>query len=339
MFILALNFVFLGICLTAGFTFFILAMIVGQALLSRSQKKPKSVAARVEKLSKVHDELKAELPQNLGGKVKVKKSLLSSVDLKPLLSKFTGEAYFSSLETNLAQAGLTLRVSEFLILRGTLIFIGCVVTILLTKNILFGLLAIIPLCLIHIPFIRFLKKARVNKFGNQLAEFLILVVNSLRAGQTFMQGAEVAAGESPEPIAGEFKQVLKEVNLGIPVETSMDNMLVRVPSEDLKIVVAAYTIQRKVGGNLATIFETTAATIRERIRIQGQINTLTTQGKLSGVIVAIIPFVIGIALYTLMPDIMQEFLGSLFGKIAVGIALTLQAIGAFAIKKIVSIEI
>ncbi|MFZ5805652.1 MAG: type II secretion system F family protein [Verrucomicrobiota bacterium] len=323
----------IGIVACVGFTFVVIAMMLGQALIGSGDKTP-SVSARVEKLSKLPDELKKELVGMHGG-TSPKESLFAKVDLKPL----TGEAYLTRLEQRLAQADIPLRVSEFLIMRVFMIVVGAALVMVLTKNIIFGLLAALPLMVIHIPVMNFLTKRRVRRFSDQLAPFLILVVNSLRAGQTFMQGADVASSESPDPIASEFKQILKEVNLGMPVEASMDNMLTRVPSEDLKIVVAAYTIQRKVGGNLATIFETTAATIRERIRIQGQINTLTTQGKLSGAIVALIPFVIGGIIATLMPQMMKDFVQSFAGKVCIGIALVMQCIGALAIKKIVSIEI
>jgi tight adherence protein B len=329
----------LGAWISVILTFLIVGMVVGQMLMKggSSTNRP-SVKSRVERLSKLAEELKNELPAHAESSNK-SKSLFSKVDLKPLLEKYTGEVYFNRLERDLAQADIPLRVSEFLIMRGVIIVIAAMCGLILTKNIIVGLLVGLAFVFAHVPVIIIRKKGRVNKFNNQLAEFLILIVNSLRAGQTFMQGADVAARESPEPISSEFKQVLKEINLGMPVEVSMDNLLERVPSEDLKIVVAAYTIQRKVGGNLATIFETTAATIRERIRIQGQIDTLTTQGKLSGVVVGIIPFVIAIIMNGMMPAMMNYFYSSLAGKIMIGIALVLQTIGALAIKKIVSIEI
>lgn len=320
----------IGIAACVLLTFITVAMILGEMSKSDSPQ-THSVSERVERL-KVPEDLKKELSSQ---QKKEKTSIFSKVNLKPI----TGEAYINSLEKKLAQADIPLRVSEFLIIRFILVFIGMMVVLVVSKNLIVTLLSAIPFLIFHIPLLNWKRKRRVQRFGNQLAAFLILVVNSLRAGQTFMQGAEIAAKESPDPISSEFLQVLKEVNLGMPVETSMDNLLTRVPSEDLKIVVAAYTIQRKVGGNLATIFETTAATIRERIRIQGQINTLTTQGKLSGVIVALIPFIIAGIISVLMPKMMGDFVASLVGKGCIGVALVMQVIGALAIKKIVSIEI
>jgi tight adherence protein B len=324
-----------------GFVFCLLitALVAAMALgqMFAGDQGP-SVTSRVERLSKAAEELKKELPSELGG-TQTNESLLSKVDLRPLLSKYTGEGYFARLETDLAQADIPLKPSEFLIIRFALIFLGTAAVIIISKNVLIGALSFIPLFFLHIPLLSFKKKSRVTKFSNQLAEFLVLIVNSLRAGQTFMQGAEVAAKESPAPVSVEFKQMLKEVSLGMQADQSMENMLIRVPSEDLKIVVAAYNIQRKVGGNLATILEQTAHTIRERQRIQGQINTLTTQGKLSGVIVALIPVALVFILGSLSPTYMAPLFGTFAGKILIAFAVVLQIIGAFAIKKIVDIDI
>ncbi|NJK91813.1 MAG: hypothetical protein HC904_08310 [Blastochloris sp.] len=172
-----------------------------------------------------------------------------------------------------------------------------------------------------------------------MGDFLILVVNSLRAGQTFLQGCQVAVSESDNPIAAEFKQVIKEVNLGLPEAESMENMLTRVPSEDLKIVVSAYIIQRKVGGNLAEILETTAATVRERIKIHGMIDTLTTQGKLSGGLVASMPFFIALAVSVINPRYIEPLISTIPGYFLIGIAITMQLTGAFIIFRIVDIEV
>ena len=146
---------------------------------------------------------------------------------------------------------------------------------------------------LHIPILKIKRSMRIDKFVLQLAEFLVLITNSLRSGQTFLQGVDIASKDSPNPIGMEFRMLLKETNLGVPVETAFTNMLMRVPSEDLKIVMSAFSIQRNVGGNLADIMDQVAAMIRQRIAIQGQIKVLTTQGKLSGAIVGLLPFGLG----------------------------------------------
>ena len=312
--------------------FFVTAgMAIGSFVVGGETTKMKS---RVERLTRLPEALEAELDPKLN-----RKSLLSSVDLRPMMSRFASETYFESLEKRLAQADIKLRASEFIVLRLAIFVFAIGVFIILLKSLLLAILCALPFLVLHKPVLNFLRARRINKFSNQMAEFLILIVNSLRAGQTFMQGCSVAAAESPNPIGTEFKQVIKEVNLGMPEDEAMENLLIRVPSEDLKIVVSAYSIQRRVGGNLAEIFEKTAGTIRERIKIHGQINTLTTQGKLSGVLVGGMPFLIAFAISGINPDYMKPLFTPPWGYALIGVALFMQLLGAIVIKKIVTIEV
>lgn len=318
--------------------FFFITAAMAVASLTSSQKRESQIKSRLSRLTAVPESLKAELATGIKIEQE-RKSLLSGIDLKPVLGKFTGEAYFANVEQDLARADIPLRVSEFLILRGVFALVAAAIVLMLTKNLIFAILALAIASFLHAPLIHIKKALRIKKFTNQLAEFLVLVVNSLRAGQSFMQGCSVAVNESPNPIAAEFKQVIKEVNLGMPEADSLENLLSRVPSEELKIVVSGYIIQRKVGGNLAEILEKTAETIRERIKIQGQINTLTTQGKLSGAIVAALPFVIAFAVSAINPEYMKPLLGTIPGYVVCALAIGMQLTGAFIIWRIVDIEI
>lgn len=314
-----------------GLFFLTAVMAIGSYVSGGETTKMKS---RVERLTRLPEGLEAELDPKQS-----RKSLLSSVDLRSSLGKFAGESYFENLEKQLAQADIKLRASEFIVVRLAVFVFAIGLFIILMKSLLLAVLCALPFLVLHKPVLNFLKGRRINRFSNQMAEFLILIVNSLRAGQTFMQGCSVAAAESPEPIATEFKQVIKEVNLGMPEDEAMENLLIRVPSEDLKIVVSAYSIQRRVGGNLAEILEKTAATIRERIKIHGQIKTLTTQGKLSGVLVGGMPFVIAFAITGINPNYMKPLFTPPWGYTLIGIALFMQLLGAIVIKKIVTIEV
>ncbi|MEM9445687.1 MAG: type II secretion system F family protein [Verrucomicrobiota bacterium] len=318
--------------------FFFLA-IAGAAASFLTKSEKSVVQSRVEKLAKVSEDLKDELNAGIPDLQDQKKSLLSAVDFTPIITKFTGESYFTSLERNLAQADIPLRVSEYMTLRIMMTGLGGLLGLVLANFNLLGILGALTFWALEKIIIPFRKKARLKKFTDQLAEFLILIVNSLRAGQTFVQGCIIAAGESPHPISTEFKQMIKEVNLGMQETQAMENLLVRVPSEDLKIVVSGYVIQKKVGGNLAEILETTADTIRERIKIQGMIDTLTTQGKLSGFIVAGLPFLIGFAINAINPAYLSPLLVEGLGKVLIAVALLMQIIGAFAISRIVTIEV
>ncbi|MDZ4787798.1 MAG: type II secretion system F family protein [Blastochloris sp.] len=316
-------------------TLVVLAMAIGQLFFYKEEVSV--VKSRVQRLSQVPEELRGEFV--IPDEAAPKKSVLSDIDLKPLLGKLTGDAYFTHMEEELARADIPLRVSEFLIFRAVFVILGVAIGFFIFKNIGLALLMGIPFALLHLPYILIKKKSRITKFGIQMADFLLLVVNSLRAGQTFLQGCQVAVGESEDPIAAEFKQVIKEVNLGLPEAESMENMLSRVPSEDLQIVVSAYIIQRKVGGNLAEILDTTAATVRERIKIKGMIDTLTTQGKISGALVGSLPFVIALAVSFINPGYMAPLLKTIPGYFVMAFALGLQATGAFIIYRIIDIEV
>ena len=121
----------------------------------------------------------------------------------------------------------------------------------------------------------------MHEFNDQLADMLNLMVNGLRAGYSTMQAMEAVSKELPAPICDEFRRVVQEMQLGVPMEHALDNLLRRIPSDDLDLVVTAINVQREVGGNLAEILDTISYTIRERVRIKGEIATLTAQGMLS----------------------------------------------------------
>jgi tight adherence protein B len=262
-----------------------------------------------------------------------KKSVLSKIDFRALFT----------------QSDIPLKPGEFVAARLGLAGVAFVFAGLITRNVYTALLVLGIASVIHIPILKIMRGRRINKFVLQLAEFLVLITNSLRSGQTFLQGVEIASKESPNPIGMEFRLLLKETNLGVPVETAFGNMLLRVPSEDLKIVMSAFSIQRNVGGNLADIMDQVAAMIRQRIQIQGQIKVLTTQGKLSGMIVGLLPFALGTIIslinYDYMkklwtpwwenPDPFKRFLGP---AILVG-GILLEMLGCIVIYKICDIEV
>jgi tight adherence protein B len=275
--------------------------------------------------------------------------VLAAIDFRSIFTKFTGQNYMDSLEKELTQCDIPLKPGEFLAVRVGVIFLAFVLTVLITRNVYTGLLVLGIASIIHIPILKIKRSMRVNKFVLQLAEFLVLITNSLRSGQTFLQGVEIASRESPNPIGMEFRLLLKETNLGIPVETSFSHMLLRVPSEDLKIVMSAFSIQRNVGGNLADIMDQVAAMIRQRIQIQGQIKVLTTQGKLSGAIVGLLPIALGTIISLINYDYMKKLwtpwvenpnpLLRYMGPLLLAGGITMELMGCFIIYKICDIEV
>jgi tight adherence protein B len=180
---------------------------------------------------------------------------------------------------------------------------------------------------------------RAKHFNNQLGDTLVLIANSLRTGYSFMQAVEMVSREMPPPISVEFARSLKEINLGIATEESLNNMAKRVDSEDLDLVVTVVLIQRQVGGNLAEVLDNIAGTIRERVKIRGQIKTLTAQGRISGFVIGGIPFVLAILIYAINPEYIRLLFSTPLGKCMLVGALLSQICGALAIRKIINIDI
>jgi tight adherence protein B len=183
---------------------------------------------------------------------------------------------------------------------------------------------------------------RLQRFNEQLPDMLNLVVNGLRAGFSSMQALESVSKEMPPPICDEFRRVVQEMQLGIPMELALNNLYRRIPSEDLDFVITAINVQREVGGNLAEILDIISYTIRERIRIKGEIRVLTSQVMYSGRILALMPVGLILILWFINRDYMMTFFvpeNRLCGLIALGTAALMIGIGYFVMTKIASVEV
>jgi tight adherence protein B len=180
---------------------------------------------------------------------------------------------------------------------------------------------------------------RLHQFESQLPDTLSLWVNALRSGYSVLQSMEAIAKEAPEPTSTEFKRVVQEVQLGIPMEDTLDHLLMRMPSEDLDLVNTAVNIQREVGGNLAEILDAIAHTIRDRIKLKGEIRVLTSQGRITGWVISLLPIILTLFLYVVSPSYMGLLIENrMCGWPMVGCGLGLIATGAAIIQKIVNIE-
>lgn len=181
---------------------------------------------------------------------------------------------------------------------------------------------------------------RLIRFEQQLPDTLGLWVNALRSGFSVLQAMEAISRDAPEPTATEFKRVVQEVQLGIDVEDALEHLLSRVESEDLDLVVTAVNIQREVGGNLAEILETISHTIRERVKLKGEIRVLTSQGRMTGWLISLLPIAVALFLSVIQPGFMNPmFENRMCGWPMLGIGLALIGLGMAAIQKIVNIDI
>jgi tight adherence protein B len=262
---------------------------------------------------------------------------------KSLINIKTGkeDSYFSrKIEKNrllLLRGDFPLRVEEYLMFKALLMSIGFLLIYLMAKNLL---LALIFSLLFYIAPDFILKrkiKKRLEEFNGQLVDGLTLFSNSLKAGYSYLQGINSIVREMEEPISKEFGIVLKEMSLGIDIEKSLDNMSRRVDSDDFKLMVTAMKIQRETGGNLSEILDNISGTIRDRIKLKNEIKTLTAQGRMSGTVVSLMPFVLGAFLFLANRDYMMELIIHPWGKWILLLGLVNEVIGIYMIKRIIRI--
>jgi len=241
----------------------------------------------------------------------------------------------------LARADLKFKVAEYY----ALVFISTVVTALLAWLLQQQLASLVIGAIIGLFIPRFYVKrqqtVRLNKFNDQLSDMLNLMVNGLRAGYSTMQALEAVSRELPTPISDEFRRVVQEMQIGIPMEKALENLLRRIPSEDLDFVVTAINVQREVGGNLSEILDTISFTIRERVRIKGEIRVMTAQVRTSATVLSLIPVFLTLALWFVSPEYIGSFFdrGPLCGWLAVVTVVGMIAAGYFVMMKIADIEV
>jgi len=275
-----------------------------------------AVSARLERYASGAD---AKTSQNSQG---IQEMLASNAALNQLNKVVEQRDFGANLARDIARADLRLKVSEFLAIWAASI-IGIPLLMFVFSV---GLPALrSPLLLITGALVGFLlprlwlsrrKASRLGAFNKQLPDTITLIANALRAGSSFLQAIELVVRESRPPVSTEFGRVIREVNLGLPFDQALENMVRRVRSDDLELMATAISIQHQVGGNLAEILDSIAYTIRERVRIKGEINTLTAQQRLSGYVVAGLPIGLAAILFVIAPT----FFAPMFEKPPTGSA-------------------
>ncbi len=239
---------------------------------------------------------------------------------------------------DLARANLKLHVAEYYYIRfGLAVFLGAVLW--LVRDPLSGILGIVLGYFLPRIWVGRRISGRLGAFNKQLPDTITLLSNSLRAGSSFLQSIELVSREGNAPMSEEMGRVVREVNLGLGMEEALQNLVRRIKSEDLDLMVTAISIQQQVGGNLAEILDTIAFTIRERVRIKGEINTLTAQGRYSGYLVAMLPVGLAFMLNLINPAFMEPLFTQLPGRIALGVGIVMEIIGFFIIQKMVDIKV
>lgn len=249
------------------------------------------------------------------------------------------ERYFQKKKILLTQARLLIKPEEFFGICMIVAFILSLIFFVLFGNIIFGVLGFIIGFKIPGIYVKNIKKTRAKKLNNQLPEALSILANGLRAGLSFNQAMMIAGKEMENPIAEDLNRVVHENVLGKEMEEALKDFAERTADDDVEILVTAILIQRQVGGNLSEILDIISNTIRERVKLKGDIRTMTAQAKLSAVIIGMIPPIIVGILYLLNRDFMMPLFTTLVGNFMIGFAVIMQSIGIFILVKILDLKV
>lgn len=243
------------------------------------------------------------------------------------------------LEHTLNRAGIPLKPEEYILFQWIAIALCGGGLYLVSGKLFFLLVGCFLGYLLPKWWVRKQAKERIKKFNDGLQDMITTIIGSLRAGFSFSQALKTVADEADSPIKEEIETLVRDMQYGSHMEEALHQLKERMPSEDLDLMIQAILIQRQIGGNLATVLETIVQTIRDRNKIQRQVQTLTAQGRLSGTVIGLLPIVLGMLLYLIQPT----YIGTLFHH-PVGIIMMIGGtvsgtIGFILIRKLTTIEV
>jgi len=319
----------LPLILIIGGALVVILLIVGVILSARSEK-----SLIEERLGKyIEEEAEASTEEER----KASRSLITDWVNRRVEKSSFGDR----LARELARADMKFKPGEYIALFViSIIVVGAFCWVLGGRNVISAMIGMFIGFMLPRMYVRRQQGKRLQHFNDQLPDMLNLMVNGLRAGYSTMQAMEAVSKEMPAPICDEFRRVVQEMQLGIPMERALSNLVRRIPSDDLDFVITALNVQREVGGNLAEILDVIAFTIRERVRIKGEIRVLTAQVMTSGKVLALIPVILIVILWFLNQSYMREFFRQgVCGYIALGIAAAMICTGYYIMTRIAKIEV
>lgn len=273
----------------------VILLVVGLVVTLRGERS--LVERRLEQF------LEPETPETKEENKRVRSTILTSWLTRRVEKTNFGER----ISRELARADLKLKTGEYIALIIVSSLVTGVIGYYMGGSIFFALVGLIAGLFIPRFFVRYQQSARLRKFNDQLPDMLNLMVNGLRSGFSALQSMEAVSQELPSPISDEFRRVVQEMQLGVPMEGALENLERRIVSDDLDLAVTAINIQREVGGNLAEILDTISYTIRERIRIQGEMRAVTASVTFSGRFLSVMPLILAVVLWTLNRQYMMQF--------------------------------
>ena len=269
-------------------------------------------------------------------------ALRENNESRGIFSRVTKGDLGEKLAVQLERADLTISPGEFIGARLILAVIGFAVPLFFPGGVV-GLIIAIVAAVVGYNFPKFYLnhrcKARVEKLNSQLPEALMIISNALKAGFGLVQALSNAADNLAHPLSTELGRTIHEMNIGSSAEEAMLALGERSSSYDLDIVITAILVQRTVGGNLGEILDTVAETMRERVRIRGEIQTLTAQQKLTGLVIGGLPIGVGLLFQVMQPGYISPLFFTVIGKLMLGAAVMLEVVGMLIIQRILNIEV
>ena len=298
-------------------------------------------------LSRMAERRQASISRRMemfGGRVRPaagKPEAVSGLQMTRMVDRAVSRQSFAQkLARDLARADLKITVGEYVVAVALFVCLGILIGIAV-RNFVIGLVLVVAAVMVPRLLVSRKRATRLRDFNNQLADTITLLANSLRSGYSLLQAMELVSREARPPIALEFERVVREVGLGLSPEEALANLVRRIQSDDLELMVTAINVQREVGGNLAEVLETISTTIRERVKLKGEIKVLTSQQQYSGYIIAAMPVVLALVLFAINPTYMLKLFTETHwcGACLVGGSAVMIVSGFLVILKIVNIEV
>jgi len=272
-----------------------------------------------EELALLRDEMLSEIPA-----------------LDTLLRRSTS---VSNLQLLLSQAGLEMRAGNLLMLCvGSAIVFGLIVSVL-SKSAVFGAVGVLAGAILPYSYVSFQRSKRFGKFEELFPEAIDTLARAVRAGHAFTTALELIANEISDPVASEFRKLFEEQKFGMPVRDALLNLTERVPLVDVKFFVTAVMLQRETGGNLAEILDNLSYMIRERFKILRQVRVHTAQGRLTMLLLMLLPPLIVSVMLVVNPQFIRPLFSDPMGHTLIVVGITLQTVGYFVIRKVIQIQV
>ncbi|MBQ6932305.1 MAG: type II secretion system F family protein [Clostridia bacterium] len=317
-----------------SFAFALLGFFLCVSILGTATQDKRRVEKRVDKIASKKSGLTLQIQQ----RKKSRKTSLVNRAMNGGKQSVQRKKLMDTIFNELILADIMMKPEEFCLVWLSITFIPSGLAALFKLGLMPSVTLAAVGAFLPIIFIKIKKENRRKAFEAQIGDTLIMMCNGLKSGFSFQQTMENVASDMPAPIGMEFGRVCNEIRYGATMEEALNNMAERVKSPDLMLVVSAVLIQRTTGGNLSEILSTISETIRDRIKIKGEISSITAQGRMSGIIIGSLPVGIAVILMVINPEYMSTFFTTTAGNIMLSVSVIMEILGFFAIRKVVTIE-